>query len=161
MPPDTEAVVAALRRPPFPIFSLPDGTPGRRYVRGWHATGGLVTAVELAVFDEPADRIVIVSSSPRRPWGDLESADDALAHLALEVASQPEDLAAHAPERRSLALPIGPNLVTFGCTVHGRISVLWSTHGPGILVQARNVAPDDIELVPLADAGAYIEGSFS
>jgi hypothetical protein len=162
MPPDAEAVVAALRRPPFPIFSLPDDAPGRRYVRGWQTTGGLVTAVELAVSDEPADRLVVVSSSPRRPWGELEkgTGDDAVVRLAMAIASQPGDLTAHALERRSLALPIGENLVTFGCATHGRISVLWSSHGPGILVQARTVAPEDVELVPLADAGPYVEGSF-
>jgi hypothetical protein len=78
----------------------------------------------------------------------------------MEIASQPEDLVAHALERRSLVLPIGQNLVTFWCAARGRISVLWSSHGPGILVQARNAVPDDIELVPLADADSYVEGSF-
>lgn len=160
MPPDTEAVVAALRRPPFPVFSLPGHVQGRRYVRGWRTTGGLVIAIELAVFDEPADRLVVVCSSPRRPWGDPATDEDALARLMMEVASQPDDLADHALERRSLVLLIGQNLVTFGCASHGRISVLWSSHGPGILVQARNVAPGDIELVPLADADTYVEGSF-
>ena len=159
-PPDTDGVVAALRRPLFPIFSLPEAAPGRRYVRGWRQTGTLVTAVELAVFDELADRLVVVFSSPRRPWGELEADKEALLQRAMEVASQPEDLMPHALERRSLVLPVGQNLVTFSCAARGRISVLWSRHGPRILVQARNVAPDAIELVPLTDAGPYVEGSF-
>jgi hypothetical protein len=82
----------------------------------------------------------------------------ALRQRVMEVASAPEDLLTHDLDRRSLVLRIGENLVTFSCAVHGRISVLWSRHGPGILVQARNVPPETIELVALTDAGPYLDG---
>jgi hypothetical protein len=149
---------AALRRPLFPIYGLPPTRPGRRYIRGWRQTEDLVTAVELAVLEERTDTLVVVSSSPRRPWDNLSTDEEALRQLVTEVASTPEDLLNHDLDRRSLVLRIGENLVTFSCAVHGRISVLWSLHGPGILVQGRNVPPEAIELVALADAGPYLEG---
>lgn len=122
--------------------------------------GSVVTGVELAVLDERNDRLVVVSSSPRRPWGDLSSDDNAVMHRVLEVASEPSDLVPQPLQRRSLVLPIGPHLVTFSCAEHGRICVLWSRHGPGVLVQARAILPEAIELIQLADGTGYVARSF-
>src|SRR5918996_3942596 len=69
--PPGEPIAAALRHPLFPVFGPPPHRPGRRFVRGWQETGPLVTCVELGLHDEPADTLVLVSSSARRLWDDL------------------------------------------------------------------------------------------
>jgi hypothetical protein len=110
------------------------------------------------VFDERTDALVVMSTSPRRPWGNLSTDEKALRQRVMEVASAPEDLLTHDLDQRTLVLRIGENLVTFSCAVHGHFSVLWSRHGPGILVQARNVPPEAIKLVALTDLGPYLDG---
>jgi hypothetical protein len=156
--PDADRVLGALRRPLFPIFGLPADRPGRRYIRGWQEAGPVVTCIELGLFDESNDTLVVVSTSPRRPWDSMSTDDEALFRRIMEMASAPQDLEPHGYIRSSLVLEMSGHLVTFACVCHGRITVLWSRHGPGILVQARNLPPQDIELVMLPDAGPYVEG---
>lgn len=156
--PEADRILAALRRPLFPIFGLAGDRPGRRYVRGWQESGPIVTGVELGLFDEDSDTLVIVSSSPRRPWEEISTDDAALLRRVMEVASAPQDLEAHGFVRSSVVLSINGHLVTFACVCHGRTTLMWSRHGPGVLVQARNLAPEEIELEVLADAGSYVEG---
>jgi hypothetical protein len=126
--------------------------------RGWQEAGPVVTCIELGLFDESNDTLVVVSTSPRRPWDSMSTDDEALFRRIMEMASAPQDLEPHGYIRSSLVLEMSGHLVTFACVCHGRITVLWSRHGPGILVQARNLPPQDIELVMLPDAGPYVEG---
>jgi hypothetical protein len=173
-------LVERFRAAPFPLYGLPVSWPGPRHLGGWgsrRAAGErpVVTSLTLAHGDPQAadgpQLLVEVRVDPEAvgqpPGGDPElrrrlAAD--LHQVAGIAAAEPpgggEKVGDPGPGWSRVMIPVAGRQVAFDLLAAGRhwVAVAELEEGPTLVLNARDLAVDGIELVE-ADVEPYVEGA--
>jgi hypothetical protein len=176
--------VERFRRAPFPLYGLPPAWPGPRYLGGWEGSwskggGPVTTALDLGHGDPLADQgpqlrveVRVDPDQAGRPpgarrWRRRRLAEDlwlAAAPATHDVAEHIEQVAAARrrpdPAWSPVPIPVDGRPVAFEWLAQGRhwVAVADLAHQT-LVLQARDLPVDQVELVRVADLDPYVEGT--
>ncbi|HSO52279.1 MAG TPA: hypothetical protein VL330_05930 [Actinomycetes bacterium] len=155
------------RAAPFPLYALPASWTGPRHLGGMgsrQARGQppLVTSLTLAHGDPAAEHGPELRVEVRSDPDDPGTGPELRQALAVDLGGGPGGRPADQADPRWVAvrLPVDGQPVTFDLLAEGRHWVaLAELEGRALVLQARDLAPEQVELVRVTDVEPYVEGT--
>lgn len=161
------AMAERFRAAPFPLYGLPASWTGPRHLGGMgsrQARGQppLVTSLTLAHGDPAAGHGPELRVEVRSDPDDPGTGPELRQALAVDLRGGPGGRSADQadPPWSAVRLPVDGQPVTFDLLAEGRHWVaLAELEGRALVLQARDLAPEQVELVRVTDVEPYVDGT--